>query len=128
MTTSNVLNDDKSNSDFGFEITKKNEEHRAFETLSDMSKLYKTNKNYILRQIANEFILVPTGNDAEQMNGMLLVNSTFVFLWEQFQKPHTIRDIVLVARQQYNDTSGDLEKDICSFVAESLKYGFLEEV
>jgi hypothetical protein len=95
--------------------------------LTKNAKLYKVNEDYLLREIAGEFVLVPVGSGAEQVNGMLALNETFYFLWNQFQEPHTIYDVVLEARKEFHDTKEKIEKDIHNFVDECLKYGFLKE-
>lgn len=43
-------------------------------------KRYCTNEDYILREIAGETILVPTGASADHFNGMLTLNETSRFL------------------------------------------------
>ena len=49
-------------------------------------KRYCTNEDYILREIAGETILVPTGASADHFNGMLTLNETSRFLWELFRR------------------------------------------
>lgn len=89
------------------------------------NQLYKVSSDYLLREIAGEYVLIPVGGGAEQLNGMLTLNETFQFIWNQFQESHTIEEVVLAARQEYNDDSGLMERHICGFVEESLHYGFL---
>ena len=48
-------------------------------------KHYCANEDYIVREIAGETILVPTGASAEHFNGMLTLNETSRFLWERWQ-------------------------------------------
>ena len=90
-------------------------------------RLYKANEDYLLREIVGEYILVPVGSGAEQLNGMLGLNETFQFVWNQFQNPHTVYDVVLAAKEQFLDSKGMMEKDICDCVRECLQYGFLKE-
>lgn len=90
-------------------------------------KLYKVNGNYLLRKIAGEAVLIPVGSGTEQLNGIITLNETFRFIWEQFKEPHTVQDVVMSARNEYDDEDEKIEKDICRFVEESLQYGFLTE-
>lgn len=92
------------------------------------TQLYKTSSNYLLREIAGEYLLIPIGGGAEQLNGMLTLNETFQFIWNQFQEARTIDDVVRAAGQEYEDNSGTMERDIRAFVEESLQYGFLVAV
>ena len=94
---------------------------------AEKAKLYLANPDYLLRGIAGEFILVPVGDGVKQLNGMMELNETFQFVWNQFREPHTIYDVVLAAREQFVD-SGAMEKDIYDYVEEGLQYGLLKEV
>lgn len=88
---------------------------------------YFSNPDYLLRKIAEEAILVPTGNSAEKFNGMISLNDTCIFLWEFFQTPHTIQEAVHAAEEIYQDDAGTLESDIFGFVNESVKLGYFKE-
>lgn len=90
-------------------------------------KRYQANDNYILREIAGESILVPVGEGAEQLNGMLTLNETFRFLWEIFQEPRTIQEAIAAATEQFDGEENRIEKDIRDYVEASLHYGFLKE-
>ena len=39
-------------------------------------------KEYILREIAGEYILVPTGETTQEFNGMITISETAKFIWE----------------------------------------------
>ena len=45
----------------------------------------KVNGEYVLREIAGEYILVPIGNTAMEMNGMITLNEVGVFIWNKMQ-------------------------------------------
>lgn len=90
-------------------------------------KRYCANEDYILREIAGETILVPTGASADHFNGMMTLNETSRFLWELFRMPHTLKETVAVAQEQYDDDSRSLESDIYDFMNESVMLGFLKE-
>lgn len=88
---------------------------------------YFSNPDYLLRKIAGEAVLVPTGSNAEKFNGMITLNDTCSFLWEFFQTPHTISEAVDAAKEIYQDDTGSLESDISGFVTESVTLGYFKE-
>ena len=88
---------------------------------------YKVNENFLLRKVAGEYLLIPTGDSTSSINGMISLNETFYFIWQQFQQPHTIYEVVLSAKEQYDDVDDCIVKDIYHFVLESLKLGFIEK-
>lgn len=91
------------------------------------TKLFNTSSDYMLREIAGEFVLIPVGDGAEQLNGMLSLNETFKYIWDQFEQPHTIEEVVLKTREDFDDVNDQIEYDICRFVEECLYYGLINE-
>ena len=71
----------------------------------------------IVREIAGETILVPTGASAEHFNGMLTLNETFA-VFELFRMPHTFEETVAAAQERYEDDNQSLGIDIYDFMKE----------
>ena len=92
-------------------------------------KHYCANEDYIVREIAGETILVPTGASAEHFNGMLTLNETSRFLVGNcFGMPHTFEETVgSRGRNDIEDDNQSLESDIYDFMKESVMLGFLKE-
>ena len=90
------------------------------------TRRYQTHPDFILRKISGEAVLVPTG---ESMfgNSMISVNGTFAYLWELFSEPITIPQVLEKAKEDYEDPSGEMEKEILSFIAECIHYGMIIE-
>lgn len=49
---------------------------------------------YVLREIAGEFILVPIGNTAMEMNGMITLNEVGVFIWNKLKGECTREELL----------------------------------
>ena len=43
-------------------------------------------KEFILREIVGEAVLIPTGATAAQFNGLMSVNELGKFIWENYEK------------------------------------------
>ena len=43
-------------------------------------------KEFILREIAGECVLVPTGATSQEFNGMITISDTAKFIWENIEK------------------------------------------
>lgn len=91
-------------------------------------KKYRINPDFILREIAGEYTIIPTGGDNVFSNAVMAPNGTAVFLWEAFQQPSTIQDVVIEAMQKYDVTEEQIYKSISNFVKQSLEFKVLEEV
>ena len=93
-------------------------------SVSNRSVRYRTNPDFILRQIAGEAVLIPTGDTAVG-NSMMEVNETFCFLWELFSQGATIDDALEKANEVYSDPGREMEMHITAFVRDCLRFGML---
>ena len=56
-----------------------------------------------------------------------MLNDTCRFLWQQFQTPRSVEDVIAEAKKEYDDPDGVMEQGIYQFVKEYLQYGLLKE-
>ena len=54
----------------------------------------KPNKDLIMRKVAGEVVLIPTGKMAQEYNGMITMNPVAVFIWENIEKTENIDQMV----------------------------------
>lgn len=50
-------------------------------------------ENFILKNIGNENILIPTGNEVVNLNGIIVLNKTAHFLWEKLSEEITKEEL-----------------------------------
>lgn len=103
-------------------------EYLRQDSILQEKKKYRINPDFILREIAGEYTIIPTGGDNVFSNAVMAPNETAVFLWEAFQKPSTIQDVVVEAMQKYDATEEQIYNSIRNFVKQSLEFKVLEEV
>ncbi len=103
-------------------------EYLRQDSILQEKKKYRINPDFILREIAGEYTIIPTGSDNVFSNAVMAPNGTAVFLWEAFQQPSTIQDVVVEAMQKYDVTEEQIYKSISNFVKQSLEFKVLEEV
>ena len=90
-------------------------------------KKFKTNPNFLLREIGDEYVLVPIGDAGIFNNSLLSLNETSQFLWKQFQIPTSLEEVINLTKNEYSIDDKQLEKDIYDFVNAYLQVGLLEE-
>ena len=61
----------------------------------------KISKDFILREIADEYILVPTGKTALSFNGLVTINETGALIWKTLLEKKTMEDIVNKIVEEY---------------------------
>ena len=103
-------------------------EYLRQDSILQEKKKYRINPDFILREIAGEYTIIPTGGDNVFSNAVMAPNETAVFLWEAFQQPSTIQVVVVEAMQKYDATEEQIYNSISNFVKQSLEFKVLEEV
>ena len=92
-----------------------------------MEKKYKTNPNFLLREIGGESVLIPVGEASVLNNSVINLNETSLFLWKQFETAQTATEIIDKAISIYDAPEGIIEKEIVEFINAYLEVGLLEE-
>lgn len=90
-------------------------------------KRLKANPDFILRDIAGDAVLVPIGEAGVFENSVLSLNETCRYLWQLFQEPRTVEEVIAEAGREYSDPDGKMEEGIRDFVKEYKQYGLLKE-
>ena len=103
-------------------------EYLRQDSILQEKKKYRINPDFILREIAGEYTIIPIGGNNVFSNAVMAPNETAVFLWEAFQQPSTIQDVAVEAMQKYDVTEEQIYKSISNFVKQSLEFKVLEEV
>lgn len=87
----------------------------------------KLNPDYILRDIAGEKIIVPTGNASQKINGMINLNSTAAFLWECVDKGLNRQEMIAQILQTFEVDEETAIRDVNGFSDMLLREGFASE-
>lgn len=83
-------------------------------------------KEFILRDIAGESVLVPTGATTQEFNGMITLSDTARFLWENVEKANSLDDLVQMVLDTYEVDEETARRDTIAFVRDNLREGFIE--
>lgn len=66
-----------------------------------MDKQFVANKNYILREIAGEAVLVSVGAGVADFCGIINLNSSAKVLWNTLQQPVTEEEMVVSLKEKF---------------------------
>lgn len=78
--------------------------------------MLKLDKEYVLRQIGDDYVIVPVGKAVLSFNGMITVNETGAFLWEQLVKGTSKEGLLQTLLETYEVTQEEAERDIDEFL------------
>ena len=88
----------------------------------------KISENYILREIAGEYIVVPTGSAAMDFKGLITLNDTGAFLWKLLQEADQTEEGLLDALcEEYEAVREEGKNDIIEFLQKIRHEGMLIE-
>lgn len=92
-----------------------------------VGKHMKINENFLLRDVAGNKVVMPIGEAADRIHGMIKLNGTGAFLFEHLLE-ETDEDALLAAMIKAYDVSEETAlADIRRFVATLRQVGILEE-
>ena len=82
---------------------------------------------FTVRQIMDEYIVIPAGESAIAVSGMVITNDVGALLWEGL-KDHTTEDALIARLLEEFDTDCETAKqDVEEFIAQLRKLELLEE-
>ena len=83
-------------------------------------------KEFILRDIAGEYVLVPTGETTQEFNGMITLSDTARFIWENIEKAESFGELVDMILKEYEIDKETAVRDTAGMVNDLLRQGFVE--
>lgn len=83
-------------------------------------------KEFILREIAGECVLVPTGATAQEFNGLITMSDTARFIWENMEKAESLKEMIQMILDEYEIDEETAKKDAIGFISQLLQAGFVE--
>ncbi len=86
----------------------------------------KINENFVLREVAGSWVVIPIGEKSVDFNGMMNLNETGVLLWRELEKGATKEELVAAITAEYEVSAEEAAKDIDEFLFTLVKAGCLE--
>ena len=85
----------------------------------------RVDKEFVLREIAGDYIIIPTGKTVLEFNGLITVNEVGVSLWKMLQEEVTIEDLVQGILEEYDVEEEVARDDIQEFLDTLIDGGVL---
>lgn len=87
----------------------------------------KIKEGFMLRQVADEYVVVPIGETVLDFNGMINLTESAGFLWKCLEKERTEDELVSCLQAEYEVDAKTAEEDIAEFLEKLKENGFLED-
>ena len=87
----------------------------------------KIKENFVLRNIADTWVVLPLGEATIDLNGMLSLNESGVLLWKALENGCDKKALIKVLTDEYDVTDEVVSADVDEFLEILRKAGCLEE-
>ena len=87
----------------------------------------KLEKEFVLREIAGDYVIIPVGNTVIEFNGLITVNEVGVSIWNMLQNEVTFDQIVQGILNEYEVEESVAREDIREFLDQLIDGGILTE-
>lgn len=85
----------------------------------------KVNGNYVLKKVADSYIVVALGGDIVDLNTIISLNDTGAFIWKQLENETDKEAVVSALLAEYDVTNEQAEKDVDAFIQKMTEAGLL---
>ena len=86
----------------------------------------KAKSGFVLRNVMDEFFLMPTGENLSTYHGAVLLNHTSAFIWGQLQTPISREDLLTAVLQRFDADEAQAAADLDRFLDKLDQLGILE--
>ena len=87
----------------------------------------KLEKEFVLREIAGDYVIIPVGKTVIEFNGLITVNEVGVSIWNMLQNEVTLDQIVQGILNEYEVEESVAREDIREFLDQLIDGGILTE-
>lgn len=83
-------------------------------------------KEFIMREIVGEYMLVPTGATTQEFNGLITLSETAKFIWENLESVESLDEMIQKILEEYEIDEETARNDAVEFISQLLGSGFVE--
>ena len=88
--------------------------------------MMKASKDFILREIAGEYILVPAGAASARLNGLITLNELGWFIFKALEREQTLASLTDAITAEYDVERTAAQADALEFLHQLEEVGALE--
>lgn len=85
----------------------------------------KISEDFVLRQVADTWVVLPLKTDTVDFNGMIRLNGSGAMLWKCLEKGATREELVQALTSQYEVSREEAARDVDKFIETLNKVGCL---
>ena len=87
---------------------------------------YKVKEHFMLRDVVGDHVVIARGPAAIEFNGVLILNESCVFLWNQLQDYVSVQEMAESLKEKYSIEMDLAVQDVERCVSKMLEYELLD--
>lgn len=96
------------------------------EEILEEAKEMKIKENFVLRNVADEYIVMPTGSGIADFDGAVALNEVSAFIFNKLCNPMSEEDLVTAVLNEYDVDADTAKKDVEALIAKFNEIGIIE--
>ena len=97
------------------------------EQIREEAKDMKIKEGFVLRNVVDEFIVMPTGDNIAKFEGAVVLNEVSAFIFKQLQSPVSREDLLMALLNEYDVDEATAAADLDALLAKFADMGVLEQ-
>ena len=93
-----------------------------------LDQKYRRNEEFISRQIADEFLLVPISNQISGDSWLFVLNEVGARIWDLVDRGRSVQQIEKLLLEEFDTSQEQLEKDLLRLLDQLQEIGAIEAV
>ena len=82
-------------------------------------------KEFVLREITGDYVIIPTGKTVLEFNGLITVNEVGAFIWKMLQNEISFEELVQGILDEYDVEESVAREDVQEFLDKMIEGGIL---
>lgn len=87
----------------------------------------KAKPGFVLRNVVDEYILMPTGDNIGKFNGTVLLNAVSAFVWEKLQTPISREELLQAILEEFEVGKAVAAADLDALLKTLKEYDVIED-
>lgn len=87
----------------------------------------KKTEDFIIRELAGEYIMMPVGKTAQKFSGLILANSVSSFIWRHLEKFDHVEDLAKYVCEEFEVSYEEALKDTSEILVQMRTAGWIED-
>lgn len=83
-------------------------------------------EEFIIREIAGDYVMMPVGETALKFNGLIMANAVSAFIWEKIEDVDTVEELAKLITDEFEVTYEEAFEDCNILTQQMIKSNWIE--